>query len=136
MGKPKVTWCVTLCDMDQLFLDNLQRARGQGVIGLSVGEFQRIAQERDARFGLLSEIIDRVPRHDHLRNKLHIVGIVTAYVMEQVPYLGSSAVLVVDRGGRFQKCVVGKCTKKANCIEEVGLARTIGPNYTGKRAKV
>ena len=43
----------------------------------------------------------------NLRNKLHVVGVATAYVVEQVPYLSSTAVLIEDRGGRLQERVVG-----------------------------
>ena len=131
-----MSWCVTLCDMNQLLLDNLQLSRGQAVIGLSVGEFQSVAQERNACFGLLSKVVGRVSGNDHLRNKLHVVGVATAYVVEQVPYLSSTAVLIEDRGGRVQERVVGQCTEKPNRVEEVGLSRTIGPNYTGERAEV
>ena len=121
-----MSWCVTLCDMNQLLLDNLQLSRGQAVIGLSVGEFQSVAQERNACFGLMSKVVGRVSGNDHLRNKLHVVGVATAYVVEQVPYLSSTAVLIEDRGGRLQERVVGALTGQVTPIHSPALVDLVG----------
>ena len=83
-GNRKVPAGIALGDVNQLLPHDFEESRYQAVAGLPAGELQGVAQKRDARPGLLSQIVDRPARHEHLRFEGHPFGMAVARAMEEV----------------------------------------------------
>ena len=68
---------------------------------------------------LLTQVVDRVPRHDHVRYERHAIGITITYVMKQIPHVGGATVLVAYGGSSLHECVIGECAQESNRVEQV-----------------